>query len=186
MRTELFDGLYDAETQALLFADGTGGGFEGIYNRAGVQRYAEVHAGGGATPIDVLRRSEDPLTDLQLVGDLFVMNHRDWTNIELLKDNEARYLWVNVQVGGSATMWRKPVLPTRFMTQGEFINGGFKRYARLLDFERANLNLYPQHADYAKRNLVLMLAEMTVGLAVTTPEGFVIGNLDGTAMGSGS
>ena len=186
MRTELFDGLYDAETQALLFADGTAGSFKGIYNRDGVQRYAETHAQGAPTAIDVLRRSEDPLTDLQLIGDLYVMNHRDWTDIEVLKDDADRYLWVNVQVGGSATMWRKPVLPTRFMTRGEFINGGFKRYARLLDFEKATLNLYPQHADLALRNQVLMLAEMVVGLAVTTPEGFVIGNLDGSAMGSGS
>lgn len=185
MKTELIDGLYDAETEAILFADGTGGSFVGIMNHPRIQHYAETVVATD-TAIDVLRRSEDPLMDLQLESDLFVLNHRDWTNIELLKDDENRYLWVNVQIGGSARMWRKPVLATRFMPRGEFINGGFRKYSRLLDFERANLNIFPQHKDYPQRNLVFLLAEEEIGLAVRTPEGYVIGNLDGSAYGSGS
>lgn len=185
MKTELIDGLYDAETEAILFADGTGGSFVGIMNHPRIQTYNETVVGTD-TPIDVLRRSEDPLMDLQLESDLYVLNHRDWTNVELLKDSENRYLWVNVQIGGSARMWRKPVLATRFMPRGEFINGGFRKYARLLDFERANLNIFPQHKDYPQRNLVFILAEEEIGLAIRTPEGFVVGYLSGEPYGSGS
>lgn len=189
MKTELIDGLYDAETEAILFADGTGGSFVGIMNHDRIQYMNEAGNPWNSvadTPIDVLRRSEDPLMDLQLEGDLIVMNHRDWTNVETLKDEEGRYLWVNVQVGGSSRMWRKPILATRFMTRGQFINGGFRKYARLLDFERANLNIYPQHKDYPQRNLVFILAEEEIGLAIRTPQGFVVGNLDGSNAGSGS
>lgn len=185
MKNELQEGLYDAETRAVLFSDGTGNSFKGITQHERIQLFNET-VDSTDTAIDILRKSEDPLEDIRIQGDLYVMNHRDWTKIELLKDEEGRYLWVQVQIGGSARMWRKPVLATPFMTAGMFINGAFKTCAFLLDFARSSIAMYPQHDDLALRNMVLILNEEDIGLAVHTPQGFVVGNLDGSPMGSGS
>lgn len=183
IQNELLEGLYHAETRQILFADGTAPGeFTGIFNHPRVQTYSEAVA--GETAIDSLRRSENQLGDFYLMGDLYVVNHRDWTEIELLKDGEERYIWVSVQEGGTARMWRKPVIATRAMPRGHFINGCFRTCATLLDFERAQVQMYPQHSDFATRNMVAMLAEETIGLAITTPEGFVVGNFPGYGSGS--
>ena len=80
-------------------------------------------------------------------------------------------------------MWRKPVLTTRAMPQGNFINGAFKSCATLLDFEKATMHMFTQHDDFAARNLVLLRAEEYIGLAITCPQGFVNGSFN---PGSGS
>ena len=183
IQNELLEGLYHEETRQILFADGTApGDFTGIFNHDRVQTYNEAVA--GETMIDTLRRSENQLGDYYLVGDLYVLNHRDWTEIELMKDDEKRYIWVSVQDGGTARMWRKPVLTTRAMPRGQFINGAFRSCARLLEFEKAAVQMFGQHDDLAMRNMTAIRAEEYIGLAVTCPQGFVIGGFDGSGSGS--
>lgn len=182
IQNELVEGLFHAETRQILFADGSApGNFTGIFNHDRVQTYNEGVM--GETMIDTLRRSENQLGDYYLVGDLYVLNHRDWTEIELLKDDDKRYIWVSVQDGGTARMWRKPVLTTRAMPRGNFINGAFKTCATLLDFEKASVQMFTSHDDWAIRNMVLVRAEEYIGLAITCPQGFVVGSF---TPGSGS
>lgn len=182
IRNDLVRGLYDKESVYILYADGTAGSFKGITNTTGVQTY--VRGKAGDTMIDALKRSETQLRDVNKRGTLYVVHHYDWEDIMLAKDSEKRYLWTDVQTGGTERMWQKPVFVTPAQREGTFINGDFQTSAKLLDFEKANAQIFPQHSDFAKRNMALLLAEETISLAVTVPAGFVVGSY--TSIGSGS
>lgn len=182
VQNDLLNGLYHVESRQILFGDGSTGNIEGITNVDGIQNY--VRGVAGDTKIDALRRSETQLQGIYMRGDLYVVNHEDWEAMELTKDDDKRYLWVSVQEGGTARMWRKPIFVTPAMSQGDFINGAFRVGATLLDFENAGVQIFTQHADYPARNLLLILAEETIGLAVMVPAAFVVGNY--TSVGSGS
>ncbi len=185
MEDELFRGVLHKESIAVLFSDGSPGNLRGITHTPGIQTYNRHRSGD--TKILALRRSETQLQGKYTSGTLYVVNHNDWEEIETDRDSEGRFIWVQVQVGGTQVMWRKPVFVTPAMAEGTFLNGDFAKGATLIDFEQANVAFFPSHADFAKRNLVLARAEETIGLAVKVPSSFVYGAYDGgSGSGSGS
>jgi HK97 family phage major capsid protein len=184
----LIDGLYHVEDVKILFADGTSGSFEGITQTTGIQEFENhpaVVAGETAedTMIDTIRRSITMIEDLFLTADLVVLNNYDWEKIELTKDSQGRYIWVTVQQGGTPILWRLPVFSTNAMTAGDFLTGSFRSSATLWETEKAFIQLFTQHSDWALKNQLLLLAEMEEAFTVEIPEGFVYGNFV-TALGS--
>jgi HK97 family phage major capsid protein len=183
IQNQMLEGLYHVESTAILFADGTSGAFTGITNTPGIQTYNRGQAGDNH--LKALRRSETQLQSLYLQGSLYVINHFDWEEMELLTDNEDRFLWISSpQEGGTARMWRKPIYVTPAMTPGQFLNGDFQRGCMLIDFERAHVEIFNQHADHAAKNMLFMRAEQDLGLAVRIPQAFVYGGYADLASGS--
>lgn len=173
----LMDGLKHVEDADIVFGDGEDGKMLGIWN-SGIQTYNR--AVDGDTMIDTLRRAITQIRQNYYTPDLTVLSLEDWEAIELLKDNEGRYIWVQVTEGGVPRLWRVPVIDTTVMPEGSFLQGAFRQGATLWDREEASVRIFDQHADFALRNMLLLLAEERLGLTVERPLAFVKGSFSGS------
>lgn len=172
--TELRYGLQYVEDNQLLNGAGTGTDINGIYTQA------TAFAAGTSvvvTPqkIDVIRYAmlQGALAELPPTG--VVLNPIDWAGIETLKDGEGRYLIGNPQGAIQPTLWGLPVVATQAMTAGNFLTGAFRMGAQIFDREDANVAVSTEDSDNFRKNLVTILAEERLALAVYRPEAFIKG-----------
>lgn len=181
----LLYGLGYAEERQLLTGDGTGQNLLGIIPQA--TAYA---APAGLTPpvpmtgIDTLRIAmlQAALAEYPATG--HVLNPIDWAGIELTKDSEGRYVIGNPQGTLSPTLWSLPVVTTQAITAGKFLTGAFKLAAQLFDRWDARVEVGYVNDDFTK-NLVTILAEERLALAVYRPEAFIYGDVAPAAAPAG-
>lgn len=171
----LLYGLAYAEEGQLLNGDGVGQNLLGIIPQA----TAFVAPGGlvAATAIDTMR-----LAMLQAELALFpatghVMHPIDWARIELLKDAQGRYLIGNPQGTLAPRLWNLPVVTTQAIAQDKFLTGAFRLGAQLFDRWRARVELATENEDDFVKNMVTILAEERLALAVYRPQAFIYGDL---------
>lgn len=90
---------------------------------------------------------------------------------------EGRYLatFAVTDSNGRTVAWRVPVVVSDAMTENGFLVGDFTRAAKLYDRQEATVEVATQHADFFTRNLVAILAEERVALAVMRPDLLVRG-----------
>jgi len=101
----------------------------------------------------------------------------DWAGIETLKDNEGRYIIGNPQGALSPTLWRLPVVETQAIAVGKFLTGAFQMGAQVFDRWDARIETGFVNDDFIK-NLITILGEERLALAVYRPEAFVTGNIN--------
>jgi HK97 family phage major capsid protein len=171
--TELRDALQLTEDAQLLKSDGTGANLSGLWTQAVAYSRAVV----GDSPSDTLRRA---ITQVQLargVATGVVINPIGLELLELDKDNEGRYqlAYTVTDADGRTSVWRVPVVVTDALAANEFLVGDFSRAARLYDRQQATVEIATQHADFFTRNLVAILAEERLALAVNRPDMLVKG-----------
>lgn len=181
----LIYGLAYYEENQLLNGDGTGQNLHGILPQA----TAFAVPAGTVTPtpmtaIDTLRIAmlQAALAEYPATG--HVLNPIDWAGIELTKDSEGRYIIGNPQGTAQPTMWGLPVVATQAMTAGSFLTGAFKLGAQIFDRWDARVEVGYVNDDFI-RNLVTILAEERLALAVYRPEAFVTGSINPAAPGGG-
>lgn len=169
----LLYGLAYAEEQQLLNGSGTGQNLLGIIPQA--TAYAAPITIAGATSIDQLRLAmlQAALAEYPATG--HVMNPIDWAFIETLKDSEGRYIIGNPQGTASPTLWSLPVVTTQAIAVDKFLTGAFKLGAQVFDRWDARVETGYVNDDFTK-NLVTILAEERVALAVYRPEAFIYGD----------
>ncbi len=168
-------GLAYVEEQQLLNGSGTGTNLNGIYTQATAFAAGTTVIGASSSKIDVLRVAmlQVALSELEATG--HVLHPRDWAEIELLKDSQNRYIIGDPQSTLTPRLWGLPVVPTTAMTAGNFLTGAFKMGAQLFDREDANVAISTEDANNFRQNLVTILAEERIGLAVYRPEAFIKG-----------
>lgn len=167
-------GLAYAEELQLLKGDGTGANLLGMIPQA--VAYAPPGGLVAGNMLDQLRYAmlQAVLAEYPATG--HILNPIDWARIETLKDGEGRYIIGNPTNGTTPTLWRLPVVETPAMTVDKFLTGAFKLAAQLFDREDANVQLSTDDSDNFIRNLVTILAEERLGLAVYRPEALVYGD----------
>lgn len=74
------------------------------------------------------------------------------------------------------TLWRLPVVETQAIAPTKFLTGAFKLGAQIFDAEEASIEVGYQNDDLT-RNLVTILCEERLALAVYRPESFIYGTL---------
>lgn len=168
-------GLDFKEEAQLLKGSGVGGNLNGIYTQA--TAYAAPFVLTGATNIDTLR-----LAMLQAELALYpasgiVLNPLNWAHIELQKDTTSRYLFANPQSLVGPTLWGLPVVATQALAAQEFLIGAFKLGAQIFDREDAVVLVSTEDRDNFVKNMVTILCEERLGLAVYRPEAFIKGAL---------
>ena len=170
----LLYGLAYVEEQQLLNGDGTGQNLLGIVPQA--TAYAAPVTVTGSTIIDQLRLAllQAELAEFPSTG--IVLNPKDWAVIELLKDTQGRYLIGNPQGTLSPTLWGVDVVTTQAMTEDKFLAGAFKMGAQVFDRWDARVEVGYVNDDFI-RNLVTILAEERLALAVYRPQAFVYGDM---------
>jgi HK97 family phage major capsid protein len=177
-------GLAYAEELQLLHGDGTGTNLNGIYTQAS----AMTDPGVIALPqkLDVLRFAmlQATLAEYQPSG--FVLHPTDWAGIELTKDSQGRYIIGDPKSEAQARVWGLPVVATQAMLLGKFLTGAFQQGAQIFDRQDARVELSTEDSDNFRKNLVTILAEERLALAVYRPAAFIKGDFAAmiTALGT--
>ncbi len=168
-------GLAYKEEQQLLNGDGTGQNLLGIIPQA--TAYSAPLTVTGATTLDTLRLAmlQAVLAEFPATG--HVLNPIDWAGIELTKDADGRYIIGQPQGVASPTMWGLPVVATQAIASGKFLTGAFKLGAQLFDRWQSRVEVATENEDDFVKNLVTILAEERLALAVYRPEAFIYGDI---------
>lgn len=169
----LLYGLAYVEEQQLLNGSGTGQNLHGIVPQA--TAYAAPITLSSPTSIDLMRLAmlQAALAEYPATG--HVMNPADWAWVETLKDTTGRYIIGNPQGTISPTLWGLPVVTTQAMAVDKFLTGAFRMGAQVFDRWDARVETGYVNDDFTK-NLVTILAEERLALAVYRPEAFIYGD----------
>lgn len=173
-------GLAYKEEQQLLTGDGTGQNLLGIIPQATAYS-APFDPAGTETNIDFIRLAMLQAALAEYPASGIVMHPSDWARIELLKDTTGRYIIGNPQGTISPTLWGLPVVATQAITVDKFLVGAFRLGAQVFDRWQARVEVATENEDDFVKNLVTILAEERLALAVYRPEAFVYGDFGNVA-----
>jgi HK97 family phage major capsid protein len=170
----LLYGLQFKEEGQLLNGDGTGQNLLGIIPQA--TAYSAPITLTSPTSIDLMRLAmlQAALAEYPATG--HVMNPIDWAWIETLKDGEGRYIIGNPQGQITPSLWGLPVVQTQAMSVDKFLTGAFKLGAQVFDRWQARVEVATENEDDFIKNLLTILAEERLALAVYRPEAFIYGD----------
>lgn len=132
------------------------------------------------TAIDQLRlaMTQVILTNYSATG--HVLNPVQWTEIELSKDDIGRYIIGNPYGNAQPMMWGLPVVATPVMANGQFLTGAFQMGAQIHDRWEMTVNISFSNEDDFIRNMVTILCEERLALAIYHKGAFVTGALTGS------
>lgn len=170
-------GLMYAEENQLLNGSGVGTDLNGIYTQATAYSAPIIpSAAGNMSKIDVIRLAILQAFLAEYPANGIVMHPSDWADIELTKTDDGAYLFANPQGGTEPRLWRLPVVETQAMTVDKFLTGAFQLGAQIFDREDASVQISTEDDQNFRKNLVTILAEERLGLAVYRPEAFIKGD----------
>jgi HK97 family phage major capsid protein len=168
-------GLKLVEEDQLLNGGGTGTDLEGIYTAATA---STANLGVVATPtkIDVIRYAmlQSSLAEYSPNG--VVLHPTDWAGIETTKDTAGAYIIGNPQETATPRLWGLPVVATQAMTLDKFLVGAFDMGAQIFDREGVRVEISTEDASNFRQNLVTILCEERLALAIYRPAAFVKGD----------
>lgn len=166
-------GLKFAEEQEILYGSGASGHLHGLVPQA------TAYTGGsvtGDTKIDTIRKAMLQTTLAFYPATGIAMSPSDWADIQLTKDSQLRYIWANPMVIGPPMLWGLPVAECFSMQRGDFLVGALKLAATLFDRQEASILVSTEDQDNVVRNLVTILAEERIALAVSRPAAVIYGD----------
>ncbi|MEX1669136.1 phage major capsid protein [Zhongshania guokunii] len=176
---EGFEMLRQVEEDQLMQGDGTGINLLGLVPQATAYNVGSTQSGD--QQVDVIRRAILQVRQSFYGATGIVMNPADWAAIELLKDGENRYLFSAVTTGAPARLWGLPVVESDAIDAGEFMVGAFSTAAAIYDRMQAAVYMSTENEDDFINNMVSILFEERLALAVKRPLAFVHGNLSGAS-----
>lgn len=167
--------------QQILYGDGLGSNLLGITARPGIQARAYGSVVGETTADALFRGNTDIETNAYFDADGFAMHPYDFEQIRLLKDANGQYL------GGGPfyapygtgtfikyhTIWGLPCVVSKSVKQGKPIAGAWKMGAQWFLREGLQIETSTSHKDYFQRNLLAVLFEERMALAVYRPIAFL-------------
>ena len=168
-------GLKLVEDKQLLNGDGSAGGLQGLSQVA--QAFADKATLKNYTIIDQLRLAQLQVALADYPASGFVLNPVDWAKIELEKDGQGRHIIGNPQSLAQPTLWGIPVVQTQAITAGSFLTGAFNMGAQIFDRQQLGVAVSTENEDDFVKNLVTILCEERLALAIYRPEAFVKGTL---------
>lgn len=179
-------GLMYKEEEQLLMGAGTGTDLNGIYTQA-TAFASPIASLGGATKIDVIRLAMLQAFLAEYPANGVVMHPTDWAGIELTKESGGKYLMADPSGNLLKRLWGLPVVDTQAMTTNQFLVGAFQLGAQIFDREEATVTISTEDDMNFTKNLVTILAEERLALAVYRPEAFIKGSFTAaiTALTSG-
>lgn len=166
-------GLGIKEEDQLLYGDGTAENLDGLVPNA--TAYDTALNASGDTMIDTIRHAILQVRLAFYPASGIVLNPVDWHYLELTKDNENRYLLASPTGRLPPMLWGLPVAEADAMSRGDFLVGAFRLAATLFDREAASITVSTEDQDNFIKNLVTILCEERLALAITRPASFVHG-----------
>ncbi|MBA3446363.1 MAG: phage major capsid protein [Pseudaminobacter sp.] len=171
---ELMYGLKLVEESQLLNGDGTGQNLLGLIPSA--TAYVAPFTITSPNMIDMIGLAilQNALADLPADG--VVVHSSDWMRMRLLKNADGEYLLGNPATSPARVLFGLPVVDTPAMTVDKFLVGSFQAAATLYDRWDARIEVSTEHADFFVKNLVAILCEERIGLAVKRPLALTYGD----------
>ena len=166
-------GLKLAEEQQILYGDGAANHLTGLVGQA--TAYNTAYHKTGDTMIDTIRHAMLQTTMSFYPATGIAMSPTDWHDVVLTKDSLGRYMFANPQGSSPAMLWGLPVAECFSMTIGDFIVGSLKLAVTLFDREQATIMLSTEDQDNFVRNMITILAEERLALAVSRPAAIIYG-----------
>lgn len=167
-------GLNVAEQVQMLLGSGTGSNLNGIMPQASA--YVATSEIATDTRIDRIRRAMLQAEDALYPASAIAMNHRDWAEIEMTKTEDKAYLFANPVNGTTPRLWGLPVLSAPSMATNEFVTGGFSTGATIYDREQTTVRVADQDGTDFVQNMMKILVEKRVMIAVKRPASFIKGD----------
>lgn len=167
-------GLKIVEENQILLGDGTGENILGLIPQA--TAYDTGLNRANDTMIDIIRHAILQVRLAFYPASGIVLTPTDWHNIELTKDNENRYLMAQPQGILPPMLWGRPVVESDGMPDDQFLVGAFRLAATLFDREQATIAVSTEDRDNFIKNMVTILCEERIALAVARPAAFVHGS----------
>lgn len=152
----------------IVAGDGVGQNFTGILNTSGTQAQA--------WDTNILTTTRRARRKVRTVGrrqpNAYLLNPIDWETIDLLQDNEGRYIFGGPQRQGTPVLWGLPVIESEAVPEGTGLVADF-RTCVLWDREEANILVTDSHSDFFIRNMVAILAELRAAFGILKPNAIV-------------
>lgn len=169
----LMYGLKLVEESQILTGTGSSGTI------AGLIQLAASFTGGvtNQTVLDTMLKAFLQVSLSNFEASAVVMHPTDWTNAQLLKDTQGRYIFTNPQDMTAPRLWSKPVVASQSMSLSKFLTGAFNLGAQIWDREAATVRISENVNDHFIRNLVAILVEERMALTVYRPTAFVSGSV---------
>lgn len=162
----------------LLNGTGANGQPTGLLNTDGVQHQAAA----GDDPVTIPTTVRKALTSLSKINAPvtgMLLSPEDAEALDLMQDGQKRFFGNGPFGSGPNTLWGRPWAVEASLPQGTALVGNLKTIT-LLDREGLSVLAFNQHADYARRNLVYVRAELRAAQAIFKPAEIVVCDL-GTA-----
>lgn len=170
--SRLLYGLKKKEDDMILNGVSAAGEIDGLIDNA----TAYSHGVTNDTILDTLLKSQLQLNVANFEATGYVMNPVQWYDVVKLKDTQNRYLFADPHNMEALRVWGKPVVHTTHMPTGRFLAGDFIQAAQIWDREDATVRISDQHSDFFMRNLVMVLAENRMGLAIYRGSAMIYGS----------
>jgi len=168
-------GLAYVEENQLLNGSGSGQNLEGLVTVA--TPFAAPGSLVAGQMIDTIRLGMLQVALAEYPPNGVVLNPIDWAFIEMLKDDQGRYLIGNPQGTLNPTLWGLPVVPTQAMGVDKFLVGAFDLAAQIFDRQDATVEVSTEDQDNFVKNKVTIRAEERLALAIYREEALVYGDL---------
>ena len=130
--------------------------------------------------IDQLRLAMTQVILTNYSATAHVLNPVQWTEIELSKDDIGRYIIGNPHGQAQPMLWGLPVVATPAMANGQFLTGAFQMGAQIHDRWEMTVNISFSNEDDFVRNMVTILCEERLALAIYHRGAFITGTLTGS------
>lgn len=154
----------------ILKGNGLAPDLTGILNTAGIQTQGAT----SGDPIVTIANALAKIENVDLQPDGVTMNPIDfWTMAARRTSGSGQLDIINFQDPVSPRIWGLPVVSTRSQTGGHVTVGAWKLAAMVLNREDVTLRVGDQHSDYFIKNLLVILCETRLALAIHRPDGFV-------------
>jgi HK97 family phage major capsid protein len=180
----LFDGLARTENDQLLNGNGTAPNISGILDQSGIQNLDQTYftgaavqnagAGGPENYNRILRSKTLIATTGDSSASFVIVNPTDWEVLLTLADTTDQYFGMGpFESATNPRIWGLDVVITEAKAAGSYVVGDGTA-AQVWDRMAAQLLIFDQHADFAVRNMFVLMAEERVGLAVYRPAAFAL------------
>ena len=179
INSELLDFVSLAEDAELLHGDGTRA-ILGMIPQA--TAFSAPFTVTSPTGIDTIGSGLLQCALADFPPDGIVLHPSDWMRIRLLKSSAGEYLYGTPGADEPAPrLFGLPVAVTPAMTVDKFLIGNFQAAATLYDRWSPRVEISTEHSDFFIKNLVCILAEERVGLAVKQPGALIFGDFGNVA-----
>jgi len=176
INTRLLYGLKLEEETQLLNGSGAFGNISGLNtNRTAYNRHV-----AGDTKIDTLRRAITQLALSEFQAEAIIINPAQWEQIELTKDDQKQYVFASVVNAAGPTLWGLPVVATNSQANNTFMVANLSQAAQVWDRMQATVELSREDDTNFRKNMVTILAEERIALAVYRSSAIIGGNFPQT------